>query len=267
MGRRRASRAPPCENNQRGKNHEEPDQRGIALRGMWITGVVRGRRGRGRRHTGETVDQRQDFAGIGGPAAVSADIVPVLDESVGFVAGGRGKTLPRRRKPDRNMRHRPFELRQHVALQVDVARVLGGEVHRDRKRAGQCCKLTLVGHGKRIAAVLGNVCGHADLRCKDERDRRRASTDGRARQLVRGRDARRHPDGCQRGKAGDRHRHACDEARGKQPLLERADDPGQRKTGQPLHPSGATRNGEIDHPGSDRKGQRDDRGGGAALGH
>ena len=124
------------------------------------------------------------------------------------------------------MRHHPIELGQHIALQIDVARVFHRKVDRDGQRLGKLRELICIGNREGITAILSDVDRCLELRHEKERDRRGANAKGRAHQLLPDCDARRQPDRCQSRKAADGDGHARNEADGKKSLLECANDLG-----------------------------------------
>jgi hypothetical protein len=75
------------------------------------------------------------------------------------------------------------------------------------------------------------------------------------------------PGGSQTAARGaNGNHHAGDEAHREKPLLEGANDLGQRQMGEPFEPAGAACDGEIEHPGADGERQRHNCGRVAAFG-
>jgi hypothetical protein len=67
---------------------------------------------------------------------------------------GANDALPGRRQTDRDVRNDPFQLRQNVALKVNVSRVFRRKVNSDDERLFKPSQCPLVRGGKGIAFVL-----------------------------------------------------------------------------------------------------------------
>ena len=200
----RATAAPPGENDQDRQPGQKPHECERAVGDVRISRIIRRRNWRRGRHAGEAVQQRQNLARTGGAADVGAGAVAVFDLAIGVVAGGRREIPSFRAEANGNVRHHPFELCQHVSLQVHVTGIFGRETDGDGERLGQRCELALIGEGKRIALILAHVARRLDLRRQGERDRGNRDAQRRAHQLLANRDTRRQPDARERGETAGR---------------------------------------------------------------
>src|SRR5215472_5047134 len=161
---RRAAAPPPCDGDQERKAAEEPGEGG---RCVGEQGVARILLAGDRRRSGtsrQRINERQDFAMAGRAALVRAAAIGILDLAIGFLARAADDALSRRGEPDGDVGHDPFELHENIAPQIDVARVFRGEMNRDDQRLAQVGERALIGGGKGVAPVLGEIDRCSDLR-------------------------------------------------------------------------------------------------------
>src|SRR5258705_372052 len=78
-----------------------------------------------------------DFAVTGRAALVRTAVVRILDLAVGVLARTADHALTARDEANRDVRHNALELGQHVAPQIDIARVLRNKVNRDHQGLAQ----------------------------------------------------------------------------------------------------------------------------------
>ena len=93
----------------------------------------------------------------GRAALVRTAAVEVLDLAVSFLARATDHALAARGEPYGDVRHGPLELGEHVAAQIDVARILRSKVNRDDQRLTQFGERSLIGGRKGVVAVLREV--------------------------------------------------------------------------------------------------------------
>ena len=65
--------------------------------------------------------------------------------------------MPAGGEPYGDVRHGPLELGEYVAPQVDIAGIFGSQVDRDGQRLAQIGERSLIGDGKGVVAILGEV--------------------------------------------------------------------------------------------------------------
>src|SRR5215470_13737156 len=144
---RGAAAPPPRERDQERQRAEEPGQRERRVGDQRVARIVLAGDWRWCRYAGEAIEQRQDLAMAGRAAPVEAATVAVLDLAVGVLLGAP-EDAGCSREPDGDVWNNPLELSEHIAAQIDIARVLGREVHSDDKRLAQRRQRTLVGGGE-----------------------------------------------------------------------------------------------------------------------
>ena len=93
----------------------------------------------------------------GRAAFVRAAAIGILDLAVSFLARAAHHTLARGSEPDGDVGHDPLELEENIAPQVDVARVFRNEMNRDDQRLAQVGERALIGGGKGVSPVLGEI--------------------------------------------------------------------------------------------------------------
>src|SRR6516164_1112735 len=79
----------------------------------------------------QPVEERQCLAMTGRAALRRMAAVAVFNLAIRHFAGATNHALPGRHQTDRDVRNDPFQLRQDVALQVNVSRVLWRKVNDD----------------------------------------------------------------------------------------------------------------------------------------
>ena len=137
----RPSAPPPGECDQERQPADEPQQCRVRARDQRVAGILVARiRGR-RLHARQGVEQRQDLAGTGRTADVgSAAIGDIRSRHRRYRRRCRQAFRPLCARTNRDVRHRAIELRQHVALQIEIARVLGDEIYPDHAAAVQASR-------------------------------------------------------------------------------------------------------------------------------
>src|SRR5262245_53178438 len=135
----------------------EPGERGRSVGEQRITWIVLARNRLRNGPSGERVNERQNFAVTGRAALVRTAAVDVLNLAIGFLARAANHALAGRGEADHDVGHRPLELAKHIAAKIDVARILRSKVNSDDQRLTQFGERLLIGGGKGVMAVLGEV--------------------------------------------------------------------------------------------------------------
>src|SRR5262249_57322553 len=97
-------------------------------------------------------------------AFVRAAAVGILDLAVSFLARTAHHALAHGGEPNSDLGHDPLELEKNIAAQIDVARVFRSKMNRDDQRFAQVGERALIGGGKGVAPVLGEIDRYSDLR-------------------------------------------------------------------------------------------------------
>ena len=156
------------------------------------------------------------------------------------------------------MRHSPLELGEDVAPQIDVARILRSKVNGDNQGLAQFGERELIGGGKGVAAVLGNIDRSPDL-CRQADDGGGHAYADCGSSLGADPHARMQPHRRECGKATDRREHAQQKTCRQEPLLERTQRLRQRQLGYPPEHARLPDERKVEHPGADGEGEGDDR--------
>src|SRR5215471_15035506 len=140
-----ATAPPPCKYDQDRQDAEKPRQCCPRVRDQGIARITLSDDWIRRRHAGQFVNQGQDFAAVGRAAACGTAPIRVFDFAIGLLAGAADHALTGGSEADAHVGHDALQLCEHVAPQVRVARVLGGEVNRDIEPVAESWQRALVG--------------------------------------------------------------------------------------------------------------------------
>src|SRR5215471_9519940 len=160
---RRAAAQPPRDDDQERKAAEEPGEGRRCVGEQWVTRIVLAGDRRRNGPLRQRVDERQDFAMAGRAALVRAAAIGIFDLAVSFLARAADDALAQGGEPDGDVGHDALELDENIAPQIDVARVFRSQMNRDGQRLAQVGERALIGGGKGVAPVLGEIDRYSDL--------------------------------------------------------------------------------------------------------
>src|SRR5215831_12854256 len=132
---------PPSDRNQQRKDYKEPGQRDPSIRDQGISGILLSDLRCRRRDACQPVEERQCLAMTGRATLRGTAAVAVFNLAIGHFTCATNDALPNRHQANRDVRNDSFQLRQNVALQVNVSRVFWRKVNGDDEwliKPGQC---------------------------------------------------------------------------------------------------------------------------------
>src|SRR5262249_2913676 len=208
-----------------------------------------------------------DLAMTGRAALIRAAAIGILDLAVSFLARAADDALADRGEPDGDVGHDPIELEENIAPQIDVARVFRSEMNRDDQRLAQVSERALIGGGKGVTPVLGEIDRSSDLRGQGDDRASNGHADDRPNELGAPWHAGMQPHRRKRGEAAERSDEAQHDPWRWKSLPEAAQRRRQRQARYPLEHAGLAGERKVEHPGADREGEGDDRRGRRAFGN